>query len=67
MKGGNSNIINLFSAELFQFYVILTICLFEILTHLNTYKYNLLMQQFGTYIKIIPIGEKVTYLIVFIQ
>lgn len=67
MKGGNGNIINLFSAELFQFYVILTICLFEILTHLNTYKYNLLMQQFGTYIKIIPIEEKVTYLIVFIQ
>lgn len=43
------------------------ICLFEILTHLNTHKYNLLMQQFGTYIKITPVGRRVTHLIVFIQ
>lgn len=55
------------AAELFQFYVIFTICLFEISTHLNTHKYNLLMQQFGTYIKITPVGRRVTHLIVFIQ
>lgn len=67
MKGANGNIINLFSDELFQFYVILTICLFEIFTCLNTHKYNLLMQQFGTYIKITPAGERVTHLMVFIQ
>lgn len=55
------------AAELFQFYVIFTICLFEISTHLNTHKYNLLMQQFGTYIKMTPVGRRVTHLIVFIQ
>jgi len=51
MKVENGNITDLFSAESFQLYVILTICLFKNLTHMRTHKRNL---NFSLLIRSLP-------------